>query len=386
MQSVKSSVGGPVEGVRQLVSYDKINPGVSRDIASLDSPSVPGLSFPGCPVHPLGLSWVDRFFPISLIRWLEANIYRYDWAVVDGIWGFHLFATWCVLRRRSIPYVVFTHGMLDPWFKRTFPLKHLKKWLAWPLAMYPVLRDARAVIFTCNQERLLARQSFWLYRCHEVVVPFGTAGIPDPNHDYATPFLARYPSIQRRRCFLFLGRVNPKKGPDLLLRAIASLQHQGFWDPARHCLVMAGPSTGRYAQTLQRLAHQLAITPSLLWTGMLQGDDKWGAFQAAEVFVLPSHQENFGIAVVEALSSSTPVLITHAVNISPEIAADGAGLVDYDTLPGTITLLTRWLQLDPPARQAIAHQARCTFEHRYTIEGYAAALSSFFLGLKSQQM
>jgi glycosyltransferase involved in cell wall biosynthesis len=114
---------------------------------------------------------------------------------------------------------------------------------------------------------------------------------------------------------------------------------------------------------------------------MLQGDDKWGAFQAAEAFVLPSHQENFGIAVVEALSASTPVLITHAVNISPEIAADGAGLVDHDTLPGTIALLTRWLQLDSLARQAMAHQARRTYEHRYTIEGYASALYTLFAGM-----
>ena len=62
-------------------------------------------------------------------------------------------------------YFVFTHGMLDPWFKRTYPLKHLKKWLYWPWAEYRVLRDAQAVLFTCEEERILARQSFWLYKC-----------------------------------------------------------------------------------------------------------------------------------------------------------------------------------------------------------------------------
>jgi glycosyltransferase involved in cell wall biosynthesis len=329
------------------------------------------------------LAWYDRFFPISLIQWLQVNVHHYDLVVVDAIWGFHLFATWFVLRRRPIPYVVFTHGMLDPWFKRTFPLRHLKKWIAWPWAMYPALRDAKAVLFTCEQERRLARQSFWLYCCQEVVVPFGTGGIPHPTHDYATPFLASHPALQGRRCFLFLGRVNPKKGPDLLLRAVAALESQGLWDPALHCLVMAGPSTGGYAHTLQQLANQLAISDSILWTGMLQGNDKWGAFQAAEAFVLPSHQENFGIAVVEALSAYTPVLITHAVNISPEIAADGAGLVDHDTLPGTIALLSRWLQLDPSARQAMALQARYTFEKRYTIDGFALALHTLFAGMVS---
>ncbi len=380
-QSVSPAVGGTIEGVRQLVGFDQNHSGNSREIASLDPPGSPWLAFPGCSVHPLRCSFIDRFFPISLIRWLRLQVHDYDLVVVDGIWGFHLFAVWWVLRKRSIPYVVFPHGMLDPWFKRTFPLRHLKKWLAWPWAMYPALRDARAVVFTCEQERVLARQSFWLYRCHEVVVPFGTAGIPRPSHDYATEFLARHPTLQGRRCFLFLGRVTPKKGPDLLLQAMAALQLQGLWHPARHCLVMAGPSTGRYALTLQRLAHQLGITDSLLWTGMLQGDDKWGAFQAAEAFVLPSHQENFGIAVVEALSASTPVLITHAVNISSEIAADGAGFAEHDTLLGTIALLRRWLELAPPARQSMAYQARRTFEHRYTIEGFAMALQTLFTGM-----
>jgi glycosyltransferase involved in cell wall biosynthesis len=378
MQSVSPSVGGTIEGVRQLVQYDRTHLINQREILSLDRPASPALTFPGCPVYPLRLAWYDSFFPISLIKWLQVNVHSYDIVVVDAIWGFHLFATWFVSRRRHIPYVVFTHGMLDPWFKRTFPLRHLKKWLAWPWAMYPALRDAEAVIFTCEQERRLARQSFWLYHCREVVVPFGTGGIPDPTHDYATPFLSSYPALQGRRCLLFLGRVNPKKGPDLLLRALAALQSQGLWDPATHCLVMAGPSTGDYAHTLQLLANQLAISDSILWTGMLQGDDKWGAFQSAEAFVLPSHQENFGIAVVEALSAYTPVLISYAVNISPEIAADGAGLVDHDTLPGTISLLTRWLQLDPSARHAMTLQARSTFEKRYTIEGFSLALQALF--------
>ncbi|MFN9645255.1 MAG: glycosyltransferase [Cyanobacteriota bacterium] len=382
LQSVDPSVGGPIEGVRQLIRFDRraapASPRVVREIVSLDPPGAPGLSFPGCPVHPLRLAWYDRFFPISLIRWLRAHWRGYDVVVVDGIWGFHLFATWFVLRRDAIPYVVFTHGMLDPWFKRTFPLRHLKKWLAWPWAMYPALRDARAVLFTCDQERILARQSFWLYRCRELVVPFGTEGIPRPTHDYATPFLDQHPSLRHRRCLLFLGRVTPKKGPDLLLRAVAALQRQGLWDPTQHSLVMAGPASGRYALALQELAQESGITSSVLWTGMLRGDAKWGAFQAAEAFVLPSHQENFGIAVVEALSASTPVLITHPVNISPEIAADGAGLVEHDTLSGTIALLTRWLQLDAPSRQAMARQARRTFEQRYTIDGFAAALYGLF--------
>jgi glycosyltransferase involved in cell wall biosynthesis len=144
--------------------------------------------------------------------------------------------------------------------------------------------------------------------------------------------------------------VAPKKGPDLLLRAIAALKAEGFWDPATMVLVLAGPASGSYATELQHLAERLGISSSLHWTGMLQGDQKWGAFQSADAFVLPSHQENFGIAVAEALSCSTPVLLTHAVNI----AAAGAGLVEHDTVVGITTLVRRWLALDPAARAAMA--------------------------------
>jgi glycosyltransferase involved in cell wall biosynthesis len=378
LQSVSPAAGGIVESLRQLNSFYCGSRGkdfsIQMEIACLDPPSATYLDCPGCKVYPLRLRWFDKFFPISLLYWLRRNEQRYNAFVVDGIWGFHLVVVWWVLHRCHRPYLVFTHGMLDPWFKRRYPLKHIKKWFAWPWAMYVPLRDAWAVVFTCDKERQLARESFWLYRCHEVVVPFGTQGIPDPQRNYASAYWEQRPSLAGRRCLLFLGRVHPKKGPDLLFHALHRLQRDGLWNPDRHMLVMAGPAEGGYAQTLQRLAQRLGITPSLFWTGMLQGDAKWGAFQSADAFVLPSHQENYGIAVVEALSASTPVLITHAINISPEIVADGAGLAEEDTTEGITSLVRRWLQLDAPTRQAMREKARRCFERRYTIEGYASAL------------
>ena len=88
-----------------------------------------------------------------LLSWLRENATRYDAVIVNGIWQYHSYATWLALHRSETPYFVFTHGMLDPWFKRRHPLKHLKKWLYWPWADYRVLRDAQAVIFTCEEER-----------------------------------------------------------------------------------------------------------------------------------------------------------------------------------------------------------------------------------------
>jgi glycosyltransferase involved in cell wall biosynthesis len=374
IQSVNPLGGGPIEAIRQIAAPHHAL-GDTLQIASLDPPGAPYLAFPGVPVEPLHRSWIDRFFPLSLLLWVRAHHHDYDAVVVNGIWDFHLLAAYLAVRGTATPLLVFPHGMLDPWFRRRYPLKHLKKWLFWPWAMYLPLREADAVCFTCDQERLLARQSFWLYECHEVVVAFGTKGIPDPNHDYANPFVRAYPAIAGRQRLLFLGRVAPKKGPDLLLHAIAALQAEGLWDPLTMVLVLAGPANGSYATQLQHLAERLGISSSLLWTGMIQGDQKWGAFQSADAFVLPSHQENFGIAVAEALSCSIPVLLTHPVNIAADIAAAGAGLVEHDTASGITNLLRRWLALDPPARAAMATQSRRCFQERFEISNAALSVT-----------
>jgi glycosyltransferase involved in cell wall biosynthesis len=107
---------------------------------------------------------------------------------------------------------------------------------------------------------------------------------------------------------------------------------------------------------------------------MIQDDLKWGAFRAAEAFVLPSHQENFGISVVEALACERPVLISDKVNIWREITTDGAGLCDDDTPDGTHRLLARWLALRPEDRDAMRTKAQACFQKHFQVEGVARHL------------
>jgi glycosyltransferase involved in cell wall biosynthesis len=365
--TMNPSAGGPGEGVRQLTAINTLY-GHSVEIVTLDPPDAPWVRESPTRVHALGPAATGYAFSLKYIRWLRANAAKYDAVIINGIWGFNAFGAWLAIRSMGVPYMVFTHGMLDPWFKHRYPLKHLKKWLYWPWGLYPVLRDADAVFFTCQRECTLARESFWLYDCNEVVVRYGTAGIPDVSHDYRPDFLAAHPALEGKRNFLFFGRVHPKKGPDLLIRAVGRLKREGIWDEATMRLVMGGPADSDYAKKLKILAAKEHLSDSLYWTGMVLGDQKWGAFQSSEVFVLPSHQENFGIAVAEALSASVPVLITHEVNISPEIAVDGAGLVDEDTVTGAYRMIRKWLTLPKDDKAEMCRQARTTFLARYTAE------------------
>jgi glycosyltransferase involved in cell wall biosynthesis len=143
---------------------------------------------------------------------------------------------------------------------------------------------------------------------------------------------------------------------------------------------MAGPTSDpkyqEYLQQLASLANEAAIgdTSVITFPGMLSGDIKWGAFSAAEVFVLPSHQENFGIAVAEALGCGTPVLISNKVNIWREIVDDRAGLADEDSLEGTSRLLERWLLLPEPDRQNMRAKARECFARRFDMAMATASL------------
>jgi glycosyltransferase involved in cell wall biosynthesis len=253
--------------------------------------------------------------------------------------------------------------MLDPWFKRTYPLKHFKKLLYWPWAEYRVLRDAAAVFFTSEEERRLARESFSLYRCREVVLSFGTAAPAMDSARARESFFDAFPNLRGERFFLFLGRLHEKKGCDLLIEAFGQVRNSS----ERIHLVMAGPcAQPDYLRHLQQMA--AASDGMISFPGMLSGDVKWGVLSAAETFVLPSHQENFGIAVAEALASGTPVLISNKVNIWREIEADGAGYVENDDLSGTTNLLKRWLATTPDARSTMRENAKKSFANRFEIE------------------
>jgi glycosyltransferase involved in cell wall biosynthesis len=369
ISSVNPVGGGPIEGVQQLGRM-LISKGHTVEIASLDSRDAPFLDHSSLAVYPLGPGISKYRFSTKLIPWLRANRNRYDAVIVNGLWQYHSFAAWLALRKSNTPYVLYTHGMLDPWFKKQYPLKHLKKWLYWPWAEYQVLRDARAVLFTCEEECVAARSSFWLYQCNETVVSYGTSKPTGDAQLETQEFFARYPHLREKKLVLFLGRIHPKKGCDLLIEAFAeTLGQNSEWH-----LIIAGPDVVGWQKQLNDRAAQLGLGLRITWTGMLSGAMKWGALRAAEVFVLPSHQENFGIAVVEALAVGVPVLISNKVNIWREIEADEAGIVAQDTLEGTSQLLQSYLEMPDKKRAAVRRRAVECFERRFEIKKAAETL------------
>ena len=351
--------GGPIEGVLQSAPFLS-DLGADMEIVSCDSPDAAWLISCGVRVHALGPGFLKYGYTSRLVPWLRANAASYDAVIIHGIWQYHSFATWLALRGTGVPYFVFTHGMLSPWFKHEYPLKHLKKWTYWPWADYRVLRDARAVLFTSDEERMRARQSFWLYRATEVVTSYGTAS---PRVADTAELLRNWPALEGKRIVLFLSRIHAVKGCDILLDAFARVA--GVDD--RLHLIVAGPDQTGLMTSLVARAKDLGIDGRVTWLGMLQGEAKWAAFQSAEVFCLPSHQENFGVVVAEALGSGKPVLISNKVNIWRDIESEGAGFVDDDTVEGTERNLRRWLAMDVRGHTAMAARARACFQSHFEI-------------------
>ena len=365
--SLDPRFGGPMEGVGQLTRVVQAA-GHQCRVATLDAPDALYLRDFPAEVCALGPAWNHYGYTPRFAPWLRAHAREYDVAAIEGLWQYHGLAGRRELRRAGVPYVQFTHGMLDPWFKRRYPLKHLKKWLYWPWGEYRVLRDAAAVLFTSEEERQLARQSFWLYRAREEVVSYGSGaptGDPGKQRDL---FFDAFPRVQGKRLVLHLGRIHPKKGCDLLIRAFADV----MTDPEWH-LVMAGPPNPDWQPQLQKMAAQYKLAGRITWAGMLSGGLKWGAYRAAEVFALPSHSENFGMVVAEALACGLPVLISDKVNIWREVIAGCAGLVAPDTIEGTCSLLEQWKNMRPDQQAALRVAAPRCFQQSFSIEHAATS-------------
>ena len=361
--SVNPATGGPAEGLRQLCHVYHSG-GHQVDVASLDSPKlIARYNFPAR-VFALGPGWGVYGYAPRAARWFRESLARYDVVFINCIWQYNTLAAYRALVGTATPYAVFTHGMLDPYFQRRFPLKHIKKLIYWHLFLRKILSGATTVLFTCEEEKILARQSFPGYQVRETVVPYGIFG---PNWDLigaGEEFLTHWPVLRGKRLVTSIGRIHPKKGTDILIEAFAAtMANDLLWH-----LVIAGPDQIGFRKSLESLAARLGIADRITWTGMLTGAMKWGALAASEVFVLPSHQENFGIVVAEAMACSLPVIVSNKVNIWREVERYRAGLVCEDTLDGIKASLSRWQSMSTEETAAVRLSSKQCFDELFNYD------------------
>ena len=336
------SAGGPPVVVQQWCA-ELQRRGVDASVLSTDAYASPDDS-----------SWLQQYrsdFPIDVVPYMGTRGFGYSPQMaeqfrrrlqdcslvhVHNVWGYtnRLAARLCPAA--GVPFVVSTHGMLDP---HSMGRKAWKKKLYGRLVEFPALRKASGLVFTHAEEERLARQTCGrLPQGH--VVPLGTEDPPELSRQHLQQqFLDDYPELQNTERIVFLSRLHEKKGLDLLLPAFAQI---AAFRPACR-LVLVGPGESDYVQSLKDRAQALGITDRVLFTGSLQGPHKWAALAAADVYVLPSYQENFAIALVEALRVGTPVVCSQRVNIWSDLAGARAATVCELTVESVAESILRLL-------------------------------------------
>lgn len=387
--SMDPSSGGPCQGIRSSApELEKLE--VYREVVCFDHSDATYLGLDMFPVNALGKGEGLWQYNRNLVPWLRDNLHRFDVVISNGLWIYHTFAICQVLKEQlkskktntvpkqpKIKWFLMPHGMLDPYFQRApdRKLKALRNWIYWYLVENKVVRQADGLLFTCETELLLARETFkWYQPKREINVGYGTETPPTYTNTMQQAFLAKCPEVTDVPYILFLSRIHPKKGVDLLVKAYIALSENNpdSITPLPK-LVIAGPGLETpFGQSILNLVqHSHTIGSSIFFPGMLSGDAKWGAFYGCQAFILPSHQENFGIAVAEALACSKPVLISDQVNIWREIETEGGGIIAENTLDGIQELLNRWQGLTTDKRTEMGEKARSTFEKYFEIKSAA---------------
>ena len=253
----------------------------------------------------------------ALAAALRMNIRRFDIVDINLLYQFPSTAAAHYCRKHHVPYIVRPQGSLDPYL---YQRHSLRKRLYELLIEQRNLAAAGAVNFTSDEEMELAKLSGLRFRSAVASLGVELEAEPVGTDDVAEGI---WPQLAGKKVILFLSRVNFKKGLDILTRAFGRIYRMRR---DAH-LVIAGPDTEGYATRVRRWLVEEGALDAVSFTDMVLGEGKAALLRRADLFVLPSYTENFGIAVVEAMAAGVPVVISNRVNIWREIAAAEAGWV-----------------------------------------------------------
>lgn len=318
-----------------------------------------------------------EFYKVSwpLSRWLRAHVAEYDVVHVHALFSFaSTYAAWAA-HRRGVPYVVRPLGVLNRW-----GMQHRRPFLksvSFRCLEEPLLRRAAAVHYTSRQEQREAEQAG--VQAPAALIPLGIDLRPFERLPDKGAFLARFPVAHDRALVLFLSRLDPKKGLDLLLPAFALARRRR----PDALLVIAGGGQEAYVARGRELAGRLAIADAVLWTGPLDGALKLAALAAAQVFVLPSYSENFGLALVEAMAAGLPCISSTEVGIAPDLSAARAGLV-VPCEVGALTQALERLLADRGLAGSLGAAARRLAREQFSLEAMGERLMKLYRQLLSR--
>ena len=301
------------------------------------------------------LSKLWRSYSPQLSRSLKKEIHRYDVIHIHGTWHYACFIAHNWARKANKPYIITVHGTLEPW---CLNYKRLKKKIFSILILRKILREAEA-IQACTQSEAEQIRAFGINN-RIVIIPNGIDIEQYQSLPSRGKFEEQYPEVKGKKMILFLSRIHPKKGLDILVKSFSNIA--GSRDDCT--LVIPGPGDEGYKKHIESMIKSEGISKKVIFTGMLTGKPKLAALSRADIFVLPSYSEGFSMAVLEALASCIPVIITDKCGF-PEVAEHKSGIIirpDIDELSHAQGMLLD----NPHLRREMADNGRRLVKEKYT--------------------
>jgi len=315
-------------------------------------------------------NFIDYKFSWSLSRWLFQNISNYDLVHIHTIFCYPTLPAYWACQFHQIPYIMTPHGMLEPW---ALAYKSWKKTPYFELIEKPALQRASAIQMLASTEANNVEQLE--LKSPLVIIPNGV--YPEDFQDLPSSeiFYQQFPETRHKKLILFLGRIDPKKGLDLLAIAFEKI-HAQF--PETH-LVLAGPDNIDFSPTVKGYFSEANCLEAVTFTGMLTGSLKYAVLAAADIYVAPSYSEGFSVSVLEGMASGLPCVITTGCNF-PEAGMEKAALeIDIDAQQLTDALL--WCLINPEEAKQIGDHARKFIFNNYTWEGIAKKMEKIYYGI-----
>ncbi len=304
-------------------------------------------------------------FSLPLFTWLTRHVGAYDIVHTHGMFSFASVAAAWAARMSGVPYVMCPHGMLTRWARNSS--SPLLKRTSMRMVEGPLLAGAARVHFTSQSE---------LEECLEIAPSIKGVVFPlafDMAAEVARIDAAGGSGSGGRPTVLFLSRIHPKKGLDLLLRAFANVR--------RVCpdalLVVAGEGAPEIMNDLRQQADRLGVSENVRWAGFVAGEAKRSLLASASVFVLPSWSENFAYAAVEAMAARVPVIVTRDVGVSDIVERAAAGIIVERSVDAVTTAIIQLLR-DDAARWRMGESGRRAVREALSLDTFGARLESLY--------
>lgn len=365
------STGGPVTALRGL-ALAQARQGNTVNVVSTDYGQAP-CTYPYNQFNPCyslsGPSYSGWRYCHSLSHSLDSCIAGADIVHIHTIWQYPTLLAAHISRKHNKPFLLRPCGMLDKWSLTQRRLKKVSYLRLFSDLLFP---STSMLHFTSPQE---LSNSHYPAHVRTVVIPNGISSeFLDSSSE--TTFLDSFPTLNGKRIILYLGRLHPKKCPEIAIKAFSRIA-LSFPDVM---LAMVGPGNPSYLSTLKRLSCILCLEDRILFTGLLQGPLLASAYSCAYLFILPSLQENFSNSVLEAMASSCPVVVSPHVALSTLVAATSAGFVSQLD-PASFACSISKLLTDPCLASAMGSSGQRAVAHAFTWRAVAEQLSATYSDL-----